>query len=93
MLAADYQTLPKPMREAVIQFFDDNEVWLGRILEAGRDEGSLRFEGEAQDVARMVVSSLEGAMLVARPYGDVTRFQSAARQLVSSLSTNTVKSA
>ena len=29
MLAAEYQTLPKPMRDAVVAFFDDNERWLG----------------------------------------------------------------
>src|SRR6185437_11825082 len=28
MLAAEYQTLPQQMREAVIQFFDANEAWL-----------------------------------------------------------------
>ena len=30
MLAADYETLPKPMRTALRQFFDANEVWLTR---------------------------------------------------------------
>src|SRR5262245_12712607 len=28
MLAADYETLPGPLRGAVIRFFDDNERWL-----------------------------------------------------------------
>ena len=36
MLAADYATLPDPMRERVVRFFDDNEVWLSRVLEEGR---------------------------------------------------------
>ena len=36
MLAADYATLPDPMRERVVRFFDDNERWLARVLEAGR---------------------------------------------------------
>ena len=31
-------------------------------------EGTLRFAGSAREVARMIVSSLEGAMLVARPF-------------------------
>jgi TetR/AcrR family transcriptional regulator, transcriptional repressor for nem operon len=83
MLAAEYQTLPKPMRDSVIGFFDDNERWLTRILEAGRDAGELRFSGSAGDVARMIVCGLEGAMLLARPYGEVSRFQAAAHQLLS----------
>jgi TetR/AcrR family transcriptional regulator, transcriptional repressor for nem operon len=82
MLAAEYQTLPKPMRERVIQFFDDNEEWLTRTLEEGRSANRLRFEGSAQETARMIVAGLEGAMLIARPYGDIARFQSAARQLL-----------
>ena len=85
MLAAEYQTLPAPMREAVITFFDDNEVWLTRVLEAGRQEGTLDFTGSAPATARMIVCGLEGAMLVARPYGDSDRFQAAAAQLLSSL--------
>ena len=48
MLAAEYQTLPKPMRSAVIRFFDEHEAWLTRVLEQGRDERTLRFEGPAE---------------------------------------------
>ncbi len=82
MLAADYQTLPPSMRGAVVQFFDDNEVWLAQILEQGRQDGTLQFSGSAQGAARMIVGALEGAMLVARPYGDLTRFQVAAARLI-----------
>jgi len=35
MLAADYTTLPESMRERVVRFFDDNEVWLTHVLEGG----------------------------------------------------------
>jgi TetR/AcrR family transcriptional regulator, transcriptional repressor for nem operon len=78
MLAAEYQTLPPPMQGAVIRFFDENEEWLAAVLEQGRADGSLQFRESARDAARLIVSGLEGAMLVARPYGDVTRFQAAA---------------
>ncbi len=85
MLAAEYQTLPQPMRDAVIAFFEHNENWLEGVLAQGRGEGGLRFAGSARDTARMVVASLEGAMLVARPYGDVDRFQAAAANLLAGL--------
>jgi TetR/AcrR family transcriptional regulator, transcriptional repressor for nem operon len=85
MLAAEYQTLPQPMRDAVIAFFDHNETWLEGVLAQGREEGSLRFTGSARDAARMVVAGLEGAMLVARPYGDLIRFQAAAANLLAGL--------
>jgi len=37
----------------------------------------------------MIVSGLEGAMLVARPYGDTTRFQAAASRLLDGLTGTT----
>jgi TetR/AcrR family transcriptional regulator, transcriptional repressor for nem operon len=85
MLAADYATLPDPMRERVVRFFDDNEVWLSRVLEEGRAKGTVRFEGSARPVARTLIGGLEGAMLVARPYHDLKRFRDAADLLIGGL--------
>jgi TetR/AcrR family transcriptional repressor of nem operon len=85
ILAAEYQTLPKPMRDAVIRFFDENEAWLKGVLDQGQGNRSLQFSGSASEAARMIVSALEGAMLVARSYGDVTRFQEAADRLVAGI--------
>jgi TetR/AcrR family transcriptional repressor of nem operon len=85
MLAAEYETLAAPMRGAVITFLDDNEIWLEPVLEQGREDGSLRFSGSARETARSIVSGLEGAMLVARPYGEVERFETAATRLLASL--------
>ena len=85
MLAAEYQTLPQPMQDAVIGFFDHNETWLEDVLEQGLQDGSLQFAGSARDTARMIMGGLEGAMLVARPYGDIARFQGAAAKLLAGL--------
>jgi TetR/AcrR family transcriptional repressor of nem operon len=85
MLAADYDTLPEPMREAVIRFFDDNETWLTGVFEQGRAEGSLRLDGSPREAAHALVGGLEGAMLVTRPYGEVGRFEAAASRLLTSL--------
>jgi TetR/AcrR family transcriptional repressor of nem operon len=85
MLAAEYQTLPGPIRDAVVAFLNDNEAWLALVLEHGRKDGSLRFSNTAADTARSIVSGLEGAMLVARPYGAIERFETAAAQMLASL--------
>ena len=82
MLAAEYQTLPDPMRDAVIAFIDANEAWVEQVLTDGRDAGTIALAGPASDAARLIVSGLEGAMLVARPYGDVARFDTAAVTLL-----------
>ncbi len=85
MLAAEYATLPKPMKAELKHFFDENERWLVAVLEEGQKTGKLRFTGSAREVARLLVGSLEGAMMLARPYDDVTRFKSAADRLLAGL--------
>jgi TetR/AcrR family transcriptional regulator, transcriptional repressor for nem operon len=85
MLASDYATLPKPMKEEVRHFFDVNEQWLVAVLERGRKAGTLAFKGPALDLARVLVGSLEGAMMLARSYGDASRFDTAAERLIASM--------
>jgi TetR/AcrR family transcriptional repressor of nem operon len=85
MLAAEYQTLPDPIRNAVVAFLNDNEAWLALVLEHGREDGSLLFSNTAAETARSIISGLEGAMLVARPYGAVDRFETTAAQLLAGL--------
>src|SRR4029450_7446638 len=87
MLAAEYQTLPKQMRSAVVSFFDDQEAWVGGGLGEWREGGRARFSGPASEAAQMIVGGLEGAMLVTRPYGDPARFRVAAEQLLGGLAT------
>ncbi len=85
MLAAEYNTLPEPMRHAVVEFFDSNHAWLTRLLNQGLADGSINFVGRAKDVAQLIVGTLEGAMLVARPYANTTRFKAVADQLLGDL--------
>src|SRR5262249_23185099 len=92
MLAAEYQTLPEAMQEAVLSFFDLNEAWLARVLEEGRADGTLRFERTAAGARRMIVGSLQGAMLVARPRADLDRFQEVAALLLSSITSSASQS-
>jgi TetR/AcrR family transcriptional repressor of nem operon len=82
MLAADYQTLPEPMREAVIRFFDHNETWLARVINQGRKDRSPEVDGSDREVARMIIGAFEGAMLVARTYRDPDRFANSARRFL-----------
>jgi TetR/AcrR family transcriptional repressor of nem operon len=85
MLASELGTLPRQMREGVTRFFDANEAWIARVLEQGRRGRTLRFRGSPEEVARTWVASLEGAMLMARSYGDPSRFDAAAERLLDQL--------
>lgn len=85
MLAAEQATLPKPVRLEVARFFDANEAWLAAVLEEGRQAKTLRFTGPAMETARVLVAALEGAMMLARSYGDARRFERASQRLLAEL--------
>jgi TetR/AcrR family transcriptional regulator, transcriptional repressor for nem operon len=86
MLAAEYQTLPSSMQRALRGFFDANEEWLADRLAAGRRSGVLTYPGSATQEARALTAALEGAMLLARPYQAIGRFNEAARSALRALS-------
>lgn len=83
MLAAEFETLPKPMQTALDGFFALNERWLVSVLEEGRNDGTLNFKGPASEVAQYIIGALEGAMMMARSRGGVPRFNAATRRLLS----------
>jgi TetR/AcrR family transcriptional repressor of nem operon len=74
------------VRTGIVAFFDDNEAWLAAVLEQGAGEHTLSFDGPARETAQSLIGGLEGAMLIARPHGDVARFEAATGRLLSNLS-------
>jgi len=85
MLAAEYATLPAPMQEELRRFFEMNERWLTSALLDGRRAGFFLFKESANERARVFLGALEGAMLIARSYGDPRRFQAAAKSMLADL--------
>jgi TetR/AcrR family transcriptional repressor of nem operon len=85
MFAAEYATLPQQMQAQLHVFFDANERWLTNVLEDGRHAGRFAFKERAVERARVLLGALEGAMLIARSYGDSRRFRVAARHLLADL--------
>ena len=85
MLAAELTTLPKPMREGVRAFFLANEAWVARVLDDGVRQGILRVTGSTPAAAARLVASLEGAMILARSFGDVGRFEAASHAMLAEL--------
>ena len=77
MLAAEYATLPAPIQGEVRGFFDDQRAWLARVLSQTR-----RPATGARRRADVFLAGLEGALLVARTDGSMTRFRRTARALI-----------
>lgn len=82
MMAAESATLPSPVRAELRRFFDENERWLARLLAEGRKSRRLRLAADPKSEARLLTMGLEGAMLVARSYGEPARFQEIADRLL-----------
>ena len=85
MLASDASTLPEATKLQVSAFFGENVAWLARTLDDGRRAGELAFAGAATDRAKVLLSAMQGALLVARAMGDQPFFDTTAGELIAGL--------
>jgi len=66
MLASDNEILDEITKEQTKQFFNDIEKWI---------EKSLMEHGSNKNLAKVIISSLEGAMLIDKLYNESTRLK------------------
>lgn len=85
MFSSDLATLSEKIREKLSAFFTANLAWVAKVLEQGRSEGHLRFEGNAEEQAHRILASLQGAQLLARTFKDASRFNMIAESVISAL--------
>lgn len=90
-LSAEWHGLPEAVQAEVILFFRENEEWLARILDTGRLDGSLHFDGVSLLQARAFLAGLEGAMQSARVHADVTLYCTLAHRMLAQLGLNTLE--
>ncbi len=74
-LAAEFETLPEPMRHEVRLLMRDIHQWLSDTLETGRREGVLRFQGQPSDKAIELAAALQGGLQTARLIGTQRFYQ------------------
>jgi TetR/AcrR family transcriptional regulator, transcriptional repressor for nem operon len=65
-LAANYAAIPEKMQIAAKKIAQMCLNWLQNILEKGRKEQTLHFAGDSFAQALLILSSLEGALQIAR---------------------------
>src|SRR5262245_55095354 len=86
MIGAEVNGVPEELGRNVRAFFAANEAWLARVYEhSGLPRGASRSR------ARLMLSALEGAMLISRTGPDSATFEDVAK-LVLSLDTSPKKS-
>jgi TetR/AcrR family transcriptional repressor of nem operon len=83
MLAADVLTLPVIIQKEVKQFFNRLEQWLQRLLSEAITKKELRLtEKELKNEAMVILSQLEGALLLARLFQDEGHLAAARRHIM-----------
>jgi hypothetical protein len=68
------------MRMRVERFFTTHHAWLAGILERGVQRGEFTLPAPATKTARLVLSALQGALLVKRTTGDMAQFKDVSRR-------------
>lgn len=85
MLTAEAGSIPDDVRAKVENFVGLNEAWIVGVLVEARERGELTFTGSSTCEARAIASTIQGAALLARGCGDMTRFDAVVSRLLDSL--------
>ncbi|KRF04853.1 hypothetical protein ASG89_21380 [Paenibacillus sp. Soil766] len=85
MLSTDLATLSGKVQVGLSQFFTANLAWLERVLDEGRREGQLSFEGAADVQAHQFLAALQGAQLLSRSFHDISKYEKITEGLISAL--------
>jgi len=71
----------EPLRDRVRQAFSDWRGWIADIVRRGQQCGEFRGDKDAEGVATLLISALEGAMMLSQLYKDPAPLQEAAAHL------------
>ncbi len=83
MIATAQKTIPEDVQDEVRAFWLKGEEWVQNLLEEGQKSGDLEVAESVQLMSRMMVSSLEGAMVLAKAFDDRTRLEDTADFMLS----------
>lgn len=81
-LAAEKSALPSRLQDRVRYFFELHLKWLSGVVSAGIRTNELRSDLEVDASSRLILSTIEGASLVAWATGDTSVVQSTKNQVL-----------
>jgi hypothetical protein len=84
-MACERDILPTRLREAIARFFQAQHLWLQRVLEAGIGSGMVRQDLDPAIQASLVLSALQGALMVWHLFGEADGFDATVAALLKSL--------
>lgn len=68
-LETEFNSLPASLREQTDALTRELLAWLQGILQEGRESGAFQFNGDSANKAVLILSSLQGALQMARVLG------------------------
>ena len=74
ILGGEFIALPEAMQAEVTGFFDEHLTWLTSLFQRGRKAGEFNFTGPPAQLARLVLSAIEGSLLIHRAIDDPKHF-------------------
>ena len=85
---ASWGVLPSSIRNSVKRMGGVHFAWLGRVLEQGRADGSLKVGGrDLQAAARWIFATVQGGLMLARVSGERQTYTQVTQQLMEALRT------
>ncbi len=82
MLAAEHETLARTMQDSINDFFDGQLVWLEKVLRTGASDGQLRYDGDPVDHARVILTTMQGGLLIAKSQRSTTALEATVANLL-----------
>lgn len=82
MLSSEARTLDATLLPKLKQFFLQHAEWLSAVLVSGKSSGVLFYEGSAADHARVILATLQGALMISRSSQDTAAFDQTVSLLV-----------
>ncbi len=81
-LASDRETLPEPLQEEIAEYLKKTEIWVARVISNGIKQGEFKYSGKPVDVARAMVSALQGGLILSRAREDKSLMISAVQRVL-----------
>lgn len=79
-MEVEYNTIPEGLQAEVEALHREMLAWLQEMLQEGRDAGIFHFHGDPANKAALILSSLQGALQMARALG-TKKFRDVIEQL------------
>jgi TetR/AcrR family transcriptional regulator, transcriptional repressor for nem operon len=85
VLAGEFLALPESLQKEISEYFDEHENFIAELLKRGRAMKQFHFGGTPIAMARMMLSAVEGALLIKRIKNDRSYFDGIVADFITQL--------